>query len=235
MHYLRAKFIWLMQILLIAATPYEIAPTVAWLKEGFTAGPSGLFTKGDLQVLPLVSGVGMVATSWSLGSILYRNRPDLVLHAGIAGALDLNLQIGDVVFVGTERFGDLGVEEADGRFMDLFEMGMLGHLPDWCVDGVLQHPEADKTTFLPVKNGITVNKVHGSQASIDRIRQKYPHAQVESMEGAAVFYGCLLSGTPFMELRSISNYVEPRNREAWDLPLAIESLNRVLIDMLGAF
>jgi futalosine hydrolase len=55
------------------------------------------------------------------------------------------------------------------------------------------------------------------------------------MEGAAVFYACLLSGTPFMELRSISNAVEPRNRDAWDLPLAIESLNRVLMEMLQSF
>jgi futalosine hydrolase len=224
-----------MQVLLIAATPFEIAPAMAWLQEGFTAGPTGQFTKGDLEVLPLISGVGMVATTWSLGSILYRKRPDLVMNAGIAGALDPALNLGDVVYVGSERFADLGVEEADGGFTDLFEMGMLGHLPDWCVNGVLQHPEAEKVTFLPVKNGITVNKVHGTQASIDRIRQKYPDAQVESMEGAAVFYACLLSGTPFMELRSISNYVEPRNREAWDLPLAIQGLNRVLVEILSAF
>ncbi|MDX2281737.1 MAG: futalosine hydrolase [Saprospiraceae bacterium] len=224
-----------MRILLLAATPFEIAPTTNWLLEGFQKSDSGVFTKEKLEILPLISGVGMVATTWSLGSILYRNRPDLVINAGIAGALDPSLQLGDVIFVGSERFADLGVEEADGRFTDLYEMDMMGHLPDWCQKGLLIHPDADKTSFLPVKNGITVNKVHGTQASIDQIRLKYPDAQVESMEGAAVFYACLSSGTPFIELRSISNEVAPRNREAWNLPLAIESLNRVLMEMLQSF
>ena len=37
---------------------------------------------------------------------------------------------------------------------------------------------------------------------------------------------------PFLEIRSISNHVEPRNRAAWDIPLAIGQLNEVLIGML---
>ncbi len=224
-----------MRILLLAATPFEIAPTTNWLNDGFKHDESGVFSKDKLEILPLISGVGMVATTWSLGSILYSSRPDLVINAGIAGALDPLLKLGDVVFVGSERFADLGVEEADGRFTDLYEMDMMGHLPEWCKKGVLIHPDADKTSFLPVKNGITVNKVHGSQVSIDQIRQKYPDAQIESMEGAAVFYACLSSGTPFMELRSISNEVAVRNRDSWDLPAAIGSLNHVLIEMLTSF
>jgi futalosine hydrolase len=74
--------------------------------------------------------------------------------------------------------------------------------------------------------------VHGAEASIQKIRDKYPEIQVESMEGAAFFYACLAAGVPFAEIRSISNRVEPRNRDAWDLPLAIRNLNGVLVGML---
>jgi len=59
--------------------------------------------------------------------------------------------------------------------------------------------------------------------------------QVESMEGAAFFYACLMAEVPFLEIRSISNFVEPRNRDAWDLPLAIGNLNQVLAEILGAW
>ena len=52
------------------------------------------------------------------------------------------------------------------------------------------------------------------------------------MEGAAFFYACLMMQVPFLEIRSISNHVEPRNRAAWDIPLAIGQLNEVLIGML---
>jgi hypothetical protein len=30
----------------------------------------------------------------------------------------------------------------------------------------------------------------------------------------------------------VSNYVEPRNKNNWDIPLAIETLNKVAIEML---
>ncbi|MBK8564227.1 MAG: hypothetical protein IPN76_13040 [Saprospiraceae bacterium] len=79
---------------------------------------------------------------------------------------------------------------------------------------------------------MTVNKVHGFQPSIDAVLKQYP-SDVESMEGAAFFLACLMAGQPFLEIRSISNLVEARNREAWDLPKAIQQLNNVLIEMVG--
>jgi futalosine hydrolase len=49
------------------------------------------------------------------------------------------------------------------------------------------------------------------------------------MEGAAFMQICLTEKIPFAELRAISNYVEPRNRENWKMKEAIENLNTVLI------
>jgi futalosine hydrolase len=64
---------------------------------------------------------------------------------------------------------------------------------------------------------------------------KNADADIESMEGAACFYVCLLEKIPFLEVRSISNYVEPRNRANWNLPLAIQNLNQVLVEMIDGF
>jgi len=216
-----------MQILLVAATPFEIAPTITWLQTHFQQSAEGVFEKEGLVIQTLVTGVGMTATAFHLGNFFTQNRPDWAINAGIAGAFDFNLNLGDVVQVVSERFSDLGVEEADGRFTDLAELGFLPQ-------SSFSNPQPPIPN-LSSCNGSTVNKVHGTEASIQKIREKYPEVQVETMEGAAFFYACLASGVPFAEIRSISNRVEPRNRDAWDLPLAIRKLNEVLVGMLEMF
>lgn len=213
-----------MHILLVAATPFEISPCLQWLSTGFQQPKEGIYKNNELQVQVLITGVGSTATAFQLGLMLGQNRPNWVLNAGIAGAFDPQLGIGTVVQVLRERFGDLGVEEADGRFTDLQEMGFVPL-------GILSNPNPPLPN-LPLAQGLTVNKVHGSADSIHQILEKYPDVQVESMEGAAVFYACLAAGVPFAEIRSISNRVEPRNRDAWDLPLSIKNLNEVLVGML---
>jgi futalosine hydrolase len=45
------------------------------------------------------------------------------------------------------------------------------------------------------------------------------------MEGASVFKVCEEFNIPCMQIRSISNKIEKRNRENWDLDLAIINLN----------
>ena len=224
-----------MDLLLIAATPFEVAPLLSFMQREFTTTDNGAYQHGHLTVYPLITGVGMVATAWHLGLAFGRNKPGLALQAGIAGALDPQLQLGDVLHVVTERFGDLGVEEADGRLTDLFELDLMSGNASPFVDGRLVNTKAAENRFLPAVHGLTVNRVHGSVTSIAAMRSKYPDAQVESMEGAAFFYACQLAEVPFLEIRSISNYVEPRNREAWDLPLAIENLNVVLQSLVESF
>lgn len=210
-----------MTILLVAATEFEILPMLRRLE-----------TRSDLPVQALVTGVGLVATTWALTRALERQRPDLVLNAGIAGAYDRQLELGAVVHVVSEQFGDLGVEEADGALSDVFDLGLTARSAPPFINGRLENPGAALSGFLPNVHGLTVHKVHGTVRSIEAVRKKYPTAQVESMEGAAVFYACLLAGVPFLEIRAISNYVEPRNRAAWQIPLAIERLNEAVTDIV---
>ncbi|MBC7777779.1 MAG: futalosine hydrolase [Phycisphaerae bacterium] len=215
-----------MHILLVAATPFEIAPTLAWLETNFQQKSAGVFEKGPLRAQVLVTGVGMTATAFHLGRFFAQHRPDWAINAGIAGAFDPTLNLGDVVQLVGERFGDLGVEEADGRFTDIAELGLMPQ-------SLVSNPQPPIPN-LRICQGLTVNKVHGTEASIQKIRVKYPEAQVESMEGAAFFLACLASAIPLAEIRSISNRVEARNRDAWDLPLAIRNLNEVVVGMLMA-
>ena len=44
---------------------------------------------------------------------------------------------------------------------------------------------------------------------------------------------CQNAGVPCVQLRAISNYVERRNKLAWDIPLAIQNLNIELSNFLA--
>jgi futalosine hydrolase len=57
-------------------------------------------------------------------------------------------------------------------------------------------------------------------------------AQVESMEGVAVFYVCNWLGVKCCQIRAISNYVEPRDASKWDIPQALENLKTSVLNLL---
>ncbi|MEL7159951.1 MAG: futalosine hydrolase, partial [Bacteroidota bacterium] len=130
--------------------------------------------------------------------------------------------------------GDLGAEDRDGSFLPLRELGLFPGIP-YDENEVLRLPEGYAPLPLRECAGLTVNRVNGTAASITAVRKYFPDAQVESMEGAAFFHTCLLAGLEPVELRAISNYVEPRNRKAWKIGEAIGNLNAQLRTLLGAF
>jgi len=91
---------------------------------------------------------------------------------------------------------------------------------------------------LIVAHGITVNKVHGNVNSIkvmhNSLLQNNTLCFTESMEGAAVAYVAVKQNIAAIQLRSISNMVEPRNRNHWNIQLALQNLNEVLFAFLSS-
>jgi len=219
-----------MNILLVAATPFEIAPLEQHLETHAKRKAFLDFEWEERRIKLLITGVGQMLTAYALGKTLAEEKFDLAINAGVAGAFDQNRELGSVVHVITEQLGDLGVEEADGRFRSMHELDLLNPHGFPFQDAKLTNPQAEQYDFLPKVNGLTVNKVHGYSESIALAKKRY-QADVESMEGAAFFYACLMAEVPFLEIRAISNYVEPRNRDNWQLSLAIDNLNQVLIEI----
>ncbi len=219
-----------MKVLVVAATPFEILPFEQHVRAVFVPHGTSQFQRGRLNVTILVTGVGLTATAFGMGQTLALNRYDLAINAGICGALDRALPIGEVVQVISEDFADLGAEESGGGFANAFDLGLIGPDQPPFRNCLLQNEAGAGYEFLPKVKGISVNKVHGAGESIARLLQR-SDGQVESMEGAAFFYACLTGGVPFLEIRAVSNYVEPRNKDNWNIPLAIDRLNRVLVEM----
>lgn len=220
-----------MKVLIVAATPFEILPLEQYLGNHFVRHAENTFQYGPLQVRLLITGVGLTATAFSLGYLLASERFDLAINAGICGALHKELSIGDVLHITSEYFADLGAENADGSFQDAVSMGLIDPDKSPFSQGLLQNSTAAESDFLPRAKGISVNKVHGSASSITALKSRI-NADVESMEGAAFFYACLSANISCLQIRAVSNYVEPRDKDQWNIPLAIDNLNTVLIDMI---
>jgi len=153
---------------------------------------------------------------------------DMLINAGVAGSYNQEINIGSVVEVVEDRFADLGVEEADGSFTDVYEMDLMNKDQFPFENGLLKFE--GQTNYQRV-SGITVNKVNGTAESIERMTKKY-NPEIETMEGAAFMYTAKIMDIKAIQLRAISNFVEPRNKANWDLEKAIKSLNDALINIM---
>ena len=159
----------------------------------------------------LITGVGMVNTAIGLTRKLSNSTFDLIINMGIAGSFTDSLKVGDIVEVAEDIFSEIGFEDGSdfSQFQD-FEIPT-------------SYKNESKTSLKKVV-GITVNTVHGNEGSIEKIIDRLK-PDIESMEGAVIFKICKEFDIPCMQIRSISNKVERRNKENWSVNLAIKNLN----------
>ena len=202
-----------MHILVVAATELEIPRLIS--------GP-----RGEHSIEVLVTGVGMVATAAHCAQALARTRYDLAFNFGLCGSFDAALVPGTVVHVVEDRLSELGAEDGDA-FLPIEELsfGQTSLIVNQAV------PQNAALLELPRVSGITVNTVHGSEGSIAAVAKRCA-PQVESMEGAAFAYACSLAAIPYAQVRAVSNVVERRNRETWQMELAIGALNDAALRIL---
>jgi futalosine hydrolase len=228
-----------MRILIVAATLAEIKPLLERMPlAGSPAGDVVVYQYNKVTIDVLITGVGMVATSFFTGRQLMSQNYDLAINAGIAGSFNESLPPGSVVHIVKDHFPDMGAEDGD-RIMSLFELGLADPDKHPYTGGKLVNGQLRAGVFfnnqvisgLTKAESITSNTVRGSVAGIERIRRTF-HADIESMEGAAFFFACMSGHHPCLQLRSVSNMVEVRDKSRWEIALAVKNLNQVLWDLL---
>ena len=210
-------------LLLVSATQMEIAPLLAQLAV-FQKEETVYQLSPTHQLAVVITGVGMTATALALGTH-YKQAVDVAINAGVAGSF-VNHEPGTLVNVLNDLFSELGAEDNDA-FLSIDALG-LGS-----ASAKANRPyRSPLIQSLPSVKGITVNTVHGHAQSIEKIKARY-QPDVESMEGAAFLFVCEQEHVPCLQLRAVSNFVERRNKETWNIPLAIENLNKQLIAILN--
>jgi len=214
-----------MQLLLCASTEFEIRPVIEFVQR-----------EKVQNVDVLITGVGMMATTYSLTKAILRKRPDFVLQAGIAGSLDENLPLTKVVLVENENIGDLGVLDS-GTFKTLFDLTLLDKTSfPWNNGKLSNNVQSLKSTGLKIVDGVTVNEISTNKNRIAYYKNQL-NASVESMEGAAIHYVALQENLRFLQMRSLSNFVGERDKTKWVIDVAVTNLNaelmRIIIKLLN--
>lgn len=204
-----------MKTLVVAATKAELS----FFYQHFNLPESDFVESKNFDLL--ITGVGMVATAFALGRHL-SHKYTLVINFGIAGCFDRNIALGTVLNITEDTFAELGAENGDD-FLTITDLGF----GDNHYTARSQHK-----LDLPQAKGITMNCVTGSEKSIKNLVKRL-NPTTESMEGAAVFYACKQLHIECLQIRSISNYVEPRNKDNWKIGLSIKNLNDWAIAFIG--
>lgn len=202
-----------MKLLVVSATELEIAPSLP------------LFKKWKIPVV--ITGVGAPQSVYSITRAIQQCQPQLVIQAGIGGCFDKNIRLGEVVAISQERFGDIGVQERK-EWRSIFDMGFAKPDQKPFKKGVLKNPHKKMLDMAGLKAvaGVTINEISTNKARINLLKAQ--GAVVESMEGAALHYVALMEKIPFLQIRSLSNYVGERDKSKWNFRDAIDNLNKEL-------
>lgn len=224
-----------MNILIVSATYLEIEPLLLLFNfEKEVNQKLKRYTYNQHNIDVLIPGVGMTCTAYWLGKTLNAKLYDNAINVGLAGSFDDNLIIGEVVNITSDQLSELGAEDGES-FLSLIDMDLIMD-----EDFILNNGEMENTICVdnPTINSlqkvkaITVNTTHGDDESINKIKKLF-NPQVESMEGAAFFYACLFEGITCVQIRSISNKVEKRNKDSWNIPLAVKNLCSTTLQIIN--
>jgi len=196
-----------MKILVIAATNFEIDPLPTLLE--------------NCNVDFIATGAGTPSTIINLSKKLCFTHYDIALNIGICGSFSKEASIGDVFEVEEDCFADLGIESEDSfTFLDK---------STFCPEDLRSFSSKKKThhTKLPKTQGYTFNTVHGRNETILSLGIT---SGIETMEGAAVSFCCHNFGLKLIQIRAVSNFVEKRNTDTWDIPQALKNLHKTIVN-----
>lgn len=212
-----------MRVTITAATTAEWMPCFAKIDKFYTEGSK------RLKINFHQSGVGMLATTFALTKLIIEDKPDFIIQIGIAGCFDNSVSLGKVFLIDNEIAADIGVEEKN-KWKDIFNLKLeRSNYPPY-EKRMLPNKYIDKYNLLKLKTvtGITVNEITTRKERIKQLIKKYDPF-TESMEGAALHYVCRSMNIPFVQIRSISNYVGERDKTKWHLKEALDNLNKALL------
>jgi futalosine hydrolase len=210
----------------LIVTAVEIERTTVLAGLGIPDAPADALESGAAVVV-VAGGVGPAAaaavTAQFTTTAMHDGAPfGVVIAAGIAGGFAGRVEIGGLVVATQSIAADLGAAGPDGfQSIDELGLGTARHDADPALLRILRQalPEAVGGPVL------TVSAVTGTAATKGAVEQRHPDAVAEGMEGFGVAVGARLwPGTAFGEIRTVSNAVGPRDRAAWRIPQALDTL-----------
>jgi len=181
-------------------------------------------------------GAGTAAAAAGTAAALAAGSYGCVISAGIGGGFPGLAPLGSLVVASEMIAADLGAETPEG-FRSAAELG-FGSVSVPADPGTVQALAAALAAAgLPVSTGpvLTVSTATGTAETAAALAARVPGAAAEAMEGHGVAVAAQALGLMALEIRAISNPVGPRDRGAWKIGEALESLTAaatILLEVL---
>ncbi|MFI3315607.1 MAG: hypothetical protein R3Y04_08105 [Rikenellaceae bacterium] len=186
-----------------------------------TKSEAKYFERSDVKVK--FCGVGLIASAYGTYKAIADTKPDMIIMAGIAGVYKgIDLEIGQSVIVEREYQADLGLFYKEG----------FRHLSDDTLDmdfEVLNHFDCPYAKQQKEFRTAVSNSMNCGLAPF----VKSDGVDIENMEGASFFYICNKECVKFLELRTISNVVDPAHDD-WDYEGSIRNLTASLHKLIDS-
>lgn len=173
----------------------------------------------------IAAGVGPAAAAAMTARALAQHKYEMVISAGIGGGFTGQAAVGSIVVANSIIAADLGSETQDG-FLSVQQLGFGNHRIDPDRELSERWVQALERSGIAVIHGpiLTVSTTTGRAESAAQLAQRIPGAAAEGMEGFGVATAAAAFDLPALEIRSISNAVGPRDRGAWKIKEALETL-----------
>jgi futalosine hydrolase len=178
----------------------------------------------------IAAGVGPIAAAVRTMAALSASPYDLVISAGIGGGFVNIAPVGSVVIASKVIVADLGSQTAEGfRSMDELGFGTTSLQVDERVSSTLA--AALRRNGITVCSGpiLTVSTTTGTAVTASDLAKRVPGAAAEAMEGFGVAAAAHYHSLPFIEIRTISNAIGPRDRAAWKIKEALTLLEQISV------
>ncbi|WP_305787674.1 futalosine hydrolase [Symbioplanes lichenis] len=224
-----------------AAPEREPERTGAHTQAGPTVAPALASPAAPVIVHVEPVGVGPAAAAAGTARLLAlaeaRGLPyDAVICAGIAGGFAERAPVGATILGARSIAADLGAEAGDPTpggpgFLSIEELGFGSSVV--AADGALLAALSAALPHAVVGDVLTLATVTGTAATADALRARFPGAVAEAMEGHGVAVAAQGAGVAFVELRTVSNPVGPRDRAAWRLREAFSALTDAVAKACG--
>ena len=165
------------------------------------------FYRGQLnghEVVLTQSGIGKVNVAISTTLLIHEFKPDVIINTGSAGALDGELNVGNVVVSESVAYHD-----ADAQAFG-YELGQIPQMPaQYAADVKLLEltTEAIEAQSLTAQKGLIVSgdSFIGTNTQRETIRVAFPEALAVEMEATAIAQTCYQFNVPFIITRAISD------------------------------
>ncbi len=213
------------KILIVSATRQEIEPFLIRFKIEPSNNVGFFVSAVNPHLAVLITGVGMTNTAYYMGRY-FLSAFNFTINMGICGAFNKGIKLGELVNVTEDTIAEMGAQDGNDfiKYQDL-NLGGTNSFSNRL------HETIESVEKLKKVKGITVNTVHGHDESINKIVKLF-NPDVESMEGASFLRGCEHLPGNCIQIRSVSNYVEKRDKSKWDIHLAINNLNDFVIKLV---